>query len=126
MRIVLRPKRTRYFTFTRTDPGSRDYDLLIEMCGRHDFMCGYKTVRDGWKTRLYGFLVLRGPSTVVDDIANLLPNFLVTPLDHEFSNGFDWVCNIQSGEYHFFVDGEIFFNGKEHPLRDVKKNLFSS
>ena len=122
---ISRPKRTRYFVFTRVNPRDHDYDLLIDMCQKHDFMLAYKTVRDGWKIRLHGMLVMRGPPTVADDIMNLLPNFMVTPLSEEFTDGIDWVCSIQSGEGHFFIDGEILFNGKEHPFVDVKRSLFS-
>ena len=114
-----RPKFTRYFVFTRVDPRTSDYDYLLETCSRIDAWVVYKTMRTGFRTRMLGFLILRGPRTVSDDIALLLPNFLVNELPVHFHDGWDWIDSVSGGG-----GEEIFFNGKAHPFIDIKKQLF--
>jgi len=117
-------KRTRYFTFTRVNPYSCDYSHLLDVCERIDGSLCYKTIRDGWKIRLMGFIVLRGPTTIVDDIRRLLPNFNVTLLDMEFESGYDWIVNTKPNGEEFFVDGAVFQNAKVHPFHGLKACLF--
>ena len=119
MKVPLqRPKFTRYFVFTRVNPRTSDYDHLLETCSRIDAWVVYKTVYDGFKIRMLGFLVLRGPRTVSNDIALLLPNFLVNEMPGHFNDGWDWLDAVSS------KGDEVFFNGKTHPFTDIKKKLF--
>ncbi len=123
LEMFVAPKRTRYFTFTRVNPRSQDYAILLDTCERIDASLGYKTVRDGQKIRLLGFITLRGPATIADDILRLLPNFNVTSLNRRFGSGFDWLAEARSGS-RFFVDGPMFHNYKGHPFQQLKTQLF--
>jgi len=120
-----RSKRTRYFVFTRVNPSSSDYDRLLGECQRIDASLGYKTIRDGWKVRLVGFIVLCGRTTIPDDIGRLFPNFNVTSLGPGFQDGFDWMAGVAESESGFFVDGATFNNAIEHPYVQLKTLLFA-
>ena len=126
-------RRTRYFVFTRINPSIAEYSHLVKVCEDINASLGYKTVQDGEKLRLVGFLVLRGPSTVSGAIGRLLPNFIVSPLHFLFNDGFHWLHTIPVGvivtKKRRYPDGPmtlgtVFFNGKAHPFDDLKRSLF--
>lgn len=125
MELLKKQTRTRYFVFSRVNPRYDDYELLVETCDRIDACLGYKTVRDGWKVRLIGFLILRGPSTIEDDLGRLFPNFLLTPLGHEFHGACDWLASQRMDDGHWFIDAEPQFNNKEHPFEMLRVRLFN-
>ena len=115
---------TRYFVFSRVNPVSQDYELLRGVCERINASLGYKTVRDGVRIRLVGFISLRGPPTIADDIGRLLPNFLVTKLGCKHVDGFHWMAEVASDDGSLLVDGVVTHHYKEHPFKTVKTRLF--
>lgn len=106
---------TRYFTFTRVNPKASDYDLLVGTCSKVDAYLSYKTVRDGGKVRLFGIIVLRGPSTIADDIGQLFPNFNLTPMVGEFDDNFERLMSSGGGEV---------IHHNEHPFFGLRRALF--
>ena len=116
-------KRTRYFIFSRVNPLSRDYATLIQECERIDALLVYKTVRVRGIPKLIGFFVLRGPVTVVDDIARCFPNFLINRLDTRYDDGFEWLAEQQGYDGRLFNDARVHRNRKEHPFIETKKRL---
>ena len=120
----VKQRRTRYFIFSRVNPRHDDYEHLVDTCEKIEACLAYKTVRDGWRVVLTGFFILRGPSTIQDDIRRLFPNFLLTNLSLQYQESLEWLVGAKLEGLPFFQDGEIFSNGKEHPFQSVKKNLF--
>lgn len=116
---MFKDKRSRYFVFTRVNPRASDYDLLVMTSEAINASLVYKTFRTLTTVRLVGFLILRGPTTVSQDIGRLLPNFLVTWLGEQFDDGYHWL-----NAHHPTIDGEIHFNQRGHPFGDLKKKLF--
>lgn len=116
---------TRYFTFSRINPGTKDYDLLASVAERFDVFVAYKTSRQLAKFRqvviyrLVGFLVLRGPPTVAGVIGKLLPNFLVTKLHGCYHKA---VRNFNSFDGTLGVTPAFYLN--VHPYDSVKMKLF--
>lgn len=106
-------KLTRYYTFTRVNPKSSDYDLLVRTCHRINAYLGYRTLRDADKVRLIGFIVLRGPKTIVDDIEQLFPNFHLMSMVGCFGDN-----------YSDLGDDDTIITANEHPFVSVRKSLF--
>ena len=114
---------TRYFTFTRTNPTTNDYDMMLETSDRINASIGFKTIRDGWKVRLVGYIILRGPLAYEEDIARCFPNFLVTKMGPGVEMARDWLKSVDTGDP-FFVDGFELFNARGNPYQSIKKTLF--
>ena len=117
--------KTRYLVFTRVNPTSGDYVKLLDVADKIDACLKYKTVMDGAKYRLVGFLVLRGRPTYAADIGRLLPNFNVTFLSCRFDDGYDWIGQVRL-DGGVFVDGPVFQNYKDHPFVGLKRALFDA
>lgn len=115
---------TRYFVFSCVNPLSQQYDHLIDTCNRINASLGYKTVREGWKVRLIGFIILRGCRTNARDLRRLFPNILLTQMDRDSFDGYDWMDRFNHGRRPFFMDGEVFTNGRAHPLSELRRTLF--
>ena len=96
------------FIFSKTSPWSSDYEMVVGIADKLDASLSYKTVRDGWTIRLYGFLKFREPKDFNIVIA-LLPNFLVQRMGPLYSDGIDWLKSITTtgDDGSFFVDGDI-------------------
>lgn len=108
--------RTRYFTFTRVNPKVGDYERLVRTCKEIDAFLSYKTVRDGKVVRLFGIIVLRGPSTISDDIGRLFPNFNLTSMGGEFDSNF--------GRFMESAGGDVVQHN-EHPFFALRRALFN-
>ena len=95
------------FIFSRASPWSSDYEMVLGIADKLDASLSYKTVRDGWTIRLYGFLKFREPKDFNVVIA-LLPNFLVQRLGPLYSSGLEWLKSISANDNEaFFLDGDI-------------------
>lgn len=103
------PKCTKYFLFHRIKPQRGDDELLFassEKMGACGGYWTYTTEADG-VLRLSGYLVM--PSlNKADNIARMLPNFMVRPMPYCFE---------------LPTDEDLIFFGV-HPLEAVKKRLF--
>ena len=108
---------TRYFTFSRIDPLSDDYNLLFQTSERIDAVLVFKTISHRQnRYRVIGFLVLRGRPTCLEDICRCLPNFLVGFLDPRWETGIQWLSSFEAVP--------IFHNYKRHPFSAIKCRLF--
>jgi len=106
--MPLSSKYTRYFIFSRVNPSERDYRHLCTECKRINAYFGYRTMRDGDRIRLIGFIVLRGHRTVASDLVRGFPNFSLT--------GSHYDENFNKDVYDVVVG--------EHPFGALKVDLF--
>jgi hypothetical protein len=111
--------RTRYYTFTRVNPKCSDFELLVSTCERIDAHLGYLTIPDDGKIRLVGFIVLRGPETVIGDIEQLFPNFNLTPME---GTSFDGV--VSDAQKKAELIGAVLVTHNCHPFEGIKRALF--
>ena len=102
---------SRYFLFTRVNPGIEDYNSLFKACNDIDAYFGYKSDRRGDKTILKGFFILRGVKTVACKLIKHFPNFLLFPVNRGYDFNLD---NI----------GDQVVTVGEHPFVHIRKDLF--
>ena len=127
---VNKEKLTRYFTFSRVNPRLQDYHWLIETCLNIDAFLVYKTYRDinrfaQVRTRLVGFMVLRGRKTVVSDLGRLFPNFFLTGFHKDTEDIFDVIRSWHDNEALWISDADdTTFFVNEHPFEGVRRKLF--
>lgn len=106
-------RKTRYFLFSRVGPTDKDYFKLKKSCKEINAYCCYRLFYKGNKKYLKGVLVLRGHPTASDGstLVTFFPNFLFHQLESDFELDF---CSMPNGTVCI----------GNHPLDDVKKNLF--
>ena len=114
----------RCFVFTRTNPYTSDYEHLETMAANINAALAFKTIRLLNKTKLLGFITLRGPRAKPSEIMYHFPkNFLVNRLHPIFYDGYDWLESTTNDCKSVHIDGTLFFNGKDHPFKSVKRLL---
>lgn len=108
---MTRPRFTRYFTFTRTNPSKDDIKLLMDRCFEFDAALAFQTKRlSRNKVKLWGFFVLRGNRAFVSQLCRSFPNFLLSPMELSDCTYLD-------------AGGFIYANG-DLPYDDIRKQLF--
>jgi len=102
---------TRSFAFARVNPRESDYALLVNSSSNADAHMGHRTIRDDedGRTRLVGFLALRGPPAFPCKLCPHFPNFLISRLQGQP----EWDDLKKTYDS---VHGE-------HPFRDLRKKL---
>lgn len=106
-----RNKNTRYYRFTRVNPKSVDYTLLISRCRSINAYLSYVVTYDGNRVQVNGFII-PPHRTVIGNIQRMFPNFLFSHID-DFS--------ILEREMEGV--GATFIN--EHRFKSIKRVLFS-
>lgn len=108
---MLGKKITRYFLFSKINPKDDDYRLIIDVCKRINACLGFRTTTCDGKTRLKGFIVLRGSRTSAGSLRHLFPNFLLTAVPSEF----DFNMNE--------IQADVQVRGT-HPFETLRRDLF--
>lgn len=117
MRVKAKPRQcptmapTRYFLFSRVNPRKKDYGLMITACKKIDAYFGYRTVSDGVKVLLKGFIVLRGRKTNVGRIVCYFPNFILKEVPRHFDFDLD------------DLPDDVVVGG-HHPFGFLRRDLF--
>jgi hypothetical protein len=116
--MIVPPKRTKHFVFTRTNPSTKDYNHLIATCQRFNMNLTFKTVLIKKGARLVGFIMLRHGLSTQQRMAHFFKNFLITRIPKKFEDGFQWMDSITG-----ICDGPVFYDYKGHPYDFVIKQL---
>jgi len=115
MAMVKKQRPTRYFTFTRTLPTQKDFDLLTENALKYNMHIGSRELRrsDG-KLVLKGFIILNAHKTVQRELAAVFPNFLISTQQFILDAILD-----DEAELSLYDTG-----GRNHYFDSVKRKLF--
>lgn len=118
LKPVVKPRRSRYFLFSRVNPSDKDFKLLSDSCDaiKAEYY-GYFVEREGRgilkkrKTTLKGFFVLSHATTFATRLEGWFPNFLVYSMPESMVSDFDR------------LPSDLTVSGS-HPYKGLKANLF--
>lgn len=113
--------RGRYFTVAVVNPVYVQYDELLQVSHFIDAALSFKTVRGLWGSKLVAALVLRGPVAPVPVIDSMFQTVKVSSLPVGFNTCEEW---LGARDDVFWIDGEVFTNGRCHPFLSVARKLF--
>lgn len=106
----VKPRRTRYYEFSRVNPSESDFELLIGTCRRIDAYMGYTIFTEGGRLRLHGFVVLPHRDEVFN-ISRLFPNFM-----------FKYIRCFMAKEEELRADSNAIFLNR-HPFLTLRRKL---
>ena len=108
--MMMKPVFTRYFTFVKVNPSTKDYGALEKIAKRLQAFLGYKVMKCRDREYLAGFIVLYKQRAFTGQIYDCMPNFLVKPMDGPM----DWDAVERTYDRVFGV----------HPFIDIRRKLF--